>query len=148
MPEFWFYHLESSTIESVLPALLEKTRENHWRALIKAPPDRIEALNSYLWTYREDSFLPHGRDDEPMSDRHPIVLSSSLETAQGYKAVFLVDGADMQDFAEVARCIILINGRSESDVAAERRRWKKLDGQGANLAYWQQGPHGKWQKKA
>jgi len=35
--EYWFYHLEASTIEGVLPGLLEKTRQKGWRALVKLP---------------------------------------------------------------------------------------------------------------
>ncbi len=35
-PEIWFYHLERSTLDQVLPTLLEKTLERGWRALIKS----------------------------------------------------------------------------------------------------------------
>jgi len=37
MPEYWFYHLEASTLEGVLPGLLEKTLAKGWRALVKLP---------------------------------------------------------------------------------------------------------------
>jgi 1-deoxy-D-xylulose-5-phosphate synthase len=42
-PEIWFYHLERSGLEQVLPGLLEKTREKGWRALVRvATPERLE----------------------------------------------------------------------------------------------------------
>ena len=40
-PEIWFYHLERSTLDQVLPGLLEKTRERGWRALVRAADERL-----------------------------------------------------------------------------------------------------------
>ena len=34
-PEIWFYHLERSTLDQVLPGLLEKTLQRGWRALVR-----------------------------------------------------------------------------------------------------------------
>lgn len=146
--EYWFYHLEASTVEAILPGLLEKTRQKGWRALVKLPNDQLKAMDDYLWTYKDDSFLPHGRDDEPMADQQPITLSATTETAQGHQAVFLLDGAEIANMTGVERCMVMINGRSESDIARERSRWKALKGSGATLSYYQQNDRGSWEKKA
>jgi len=59
--EVYFYHLERRTLEEVLPTLLELSLKRGWRAAVQAASDeRVEALNTLLWTYREESFLPHG----------------------------------------------------------------------------------------
>src|SRR5581483_12508566 len=61
MTEVLFYHLEHQPLERVLPSLVEKTLERGWRAVVQAgSEERIEALDMLLWTWREDSFLPHG----------------------------------------------------------------------------------------
>ena len=146
--EYWFYHLEASTVEGVLPGLLEKTRQKGWRALVKLPESQLAEMDNYLWTYKDDSFLPHGRDDEPMADQQPITLSAEINTAQGHEAVFLLDGADVEDMIGVKRCMIMINGRSEEDVMRERKRWKTLKEAGAALSYYQQNDRGAWEKKA
>ena len=146
--EYWFYHLEASTIEGVLPGLLEKTLQKGWRALVKLPEDQIKEMDDYLWTYRDDSFLPHGRDDEPLSAQQPITLSADIMDADGHQAVFLLGGSDLDDMAGVERCLVMINGRVETDVMRERRRWKALKETGAKLAYYQQNERGGWEKKA
>ena len=146
--EYWFYHLEASTLEGVLPGLLEKTLEKGWRALVKLPESKLAELDSFLWTFREDAFLPHGREDEPQAELQPILLSASTESAKGFDAVFLLDGASIADMDGVSRAMVMINGRSQDDVARDRDRWKELKDAGANLAYYQQDERGRWEKKA
>jgi len=150
-PEYWFYHLEASTLEDVLPGLLEKVRERGWSALIKLGSDseeRLAELDQYLWTFKDASFLPHGRDDEPLADQQPILLTATAETAGGKDCVLLLDGAELADMAGVTRAIVMINGRNSDDVTRERARWKKLSGAGSSLAYFQQDERGSWVKKA
>lgn len=146
--EYWFYHLEASTVEGVLPGLLEKTRQKGWRAFVKLPESQISEMDDYLWTYKDDSFLPHGRDDEPMADQQPITLSAAAESAEGHQAVFLLGGAKVENMSGVQRCMVMINGRSEEDVLRERARWKTLKDKGASLSYYQQNDRGGWEKKA
>ena len=146
--QYWFYHLEASTLEGVLPGLLEKTLEKGWRALVKLPQGKLDELDSFLWTFRDDAFLPHGRDDEPQAELQPILLSASTNSAKGFDAVFLLDGASVDDMDGVSRAMVMINGRSQEDITRERARWKTLKDGGAELAYYQQDDRGRWEKKA
>jgi len=147
-PQYWFYHLEASTLEGVLPGLLEKTLEKGWRALVKLPEARLGEMDGFLWTFRDDAFLPHGRDDEPQAELQPILLSSTTSSAKGFDAVFLIDGEKVTDMEGVSRTMIMINGRSQEDVQRERGRWKTLKDAGATLSYYQQDERGRWEKKA
>ena len=146
--EYWFYHLEASTLEGVLPGLLEKTLEKGWRALVKMPEEKLAELDSFLWTFRDDAFLPHGRDDEPQAELQPILLSTATDSAKGFDAVFLLGGASIAEMDGVSRAMVMINGRSEEDVTRERGRWKALKDAGESLAYYQQDERGRWEKKA
>ena len=146
--EYWFYHLEASTLEGVLPGLLEKTLEKGWRAFVKMPEDKLAELDNFLWTFRDDAFLPHGRDDEPQAELQPILLSTTSDSAAGFDAVFLLGGASISDMDGVSRTMVMINGRSQDDVTRERGRWKDLKEAGAILAYYQQDERGRWEKKA
>lgn len=147
-PEYWFYHLEGSTIENVLPDLLEKTLAKGWRALVKLPQDKLAEMDDHLWTFRDDSFLPHGQDNEPMADWQPVLLSADLNTAKGFDAIFLLGGADIDEVQEASRIMVMINGRSEAEIMLERKRWKALKETGATLSYYQQNGQGRWEKKA
>ncbi len=148
-PEIWFYHLERSTLDQVLPGLLEKTRDRGWKALVRASDTSLlDHIDERLWTYRDDSFLAHGRATEAGADRQPILLTESSENPNAAQALFIVDGAELGDTKGFDRCFIIFDGRDETALTGARVRWKTLKDQGANLAYWKQSPEGRWEKAA
>ncbi|WP_421728741.1 DNA polymerase III subunit chi [Brevundimonas sp.] len=148
-PEIWFYHLEQSSLGQVLPELLDRTLQRGWRAIVRvADPSELEDIDDALWTWREDSFLAHGRSDAPHADRQPILLTSSHENPNGAHALFIVDGSELGETETYARCFIIFEGRDETALHGARERWRTLKGQGANLAYWKQSDEGRWEKAA
>jgi DNA polymerase III subunit chi len=154
MAEVFFYHLERATLEDVLPGLLEKTRERGWKALVRAASDeRIAALDSKLWTYREESFLAHGLAREAHAAEQPILLTSSKGNPNGAEVLFFVDGATASDWAgtDVAaatRIILIFDGRDAEALEAAREHWKQAKTAGHAVTYFQQGATGKWEKRA
>jgi DNA polymerase-3 subunit chi len=146
--EVWFYHLERSGLDQVLPELLEKTLQKGWRALVRSPePDRIEHLDGWLWTYRDDSFLPHALADESDAEHQPVLLTTTLENPNKADALFLIDGAEAGDLDGVSRCVLLFDGRDESALAGARARWKTVKAAGHPASYWRQAERG-WEKQA
>ena len=147
-PEIWFYHLERSTLDQVLPTLLEKTLERGWRALIKsAHSHRLDAIDETLWTFRDESFLPHGRADQPHAERQPVLLSETGENLNAAQALFIVDDAELGATEGFERCFIIFDGRDDTATAEARERWRVLKQTGADLAYWKQTDEG-WQRAA
>jgi len=147
--EVWFYHLERTSLDQALPELLEKTLARGWKALVRAGSrERVDHLDGWLWSYRDDSFLPHGRDDEPMADRQPVLITSGMENPNGADALFLIDDAEPGDIAAYARCVVMFDGRDEAAVAAARGRWSSFKAAGAAISYWRQGENGGWRKEA
>ena len=148
-PEVLFYHLERAPLEAVLPQLLEKTLERGWRAVVQAgSPERLEALDETLWTYRPDSFLPHGTARDGHGDAQPIFLTTGDDTPNGAGVRFLVDGAEPASYAGFVRIVFLFNGADTEAVAQARAQWKAAKAAGCGVTYWQQNDAGRWEKKA
>ena len=77
-----FYHLTETRVEDALPALLERSLERNWRVAVQSVDDaRCGLLDEHLWTFRPDSFLPHGRDSDPFPEMQPILLTSGPDNA-------------------------------------------------------------------
>ena len=149
MTEMLFYHLQRQPLEKVLPQLLEKSLERGWRVVVQASSDeRIEALDALLWTYREDSFLPHGTDREPDAAQTPVILTATQGNPNGAQARFFVDGANADDLGAYERAIYLFDGNDPDAVDAARDNYKEAQGAGFEVTYWQQDKEGRWMKKA
>jgi DNA polymerase-3 subunit chi len=149
MSEVLFYHLERRPLEQVLPALLEKTLERGWRAVVQAgSQERLEALNTQLWTYRDEAFLPHGTLDDGDPQAQPVFLTTDGNAnPNGASVRFLVDGAECERAADYERFVYLFDGRDDTAVAAAREAWKAVGASGLPATYWQQDDQGRWVKK-
>jgi DNA polymerase-3 subunit chi len=147
--EVWFYHLERTSLDQALPELLEKTLARGWRALVRSTArERVEHLDGWLWSYRDDSFLPHGIESEPLAERQPILITTGMDNVNAAQALFLIDGADAGDISGYERCVLLFDGRDEAATAAARGRWSAFRKAGAPVSYWKQGGEGGWRKEA
>lgn len=143
-----FYHLHRWPLERALPRLLEKTLEAGKRAVVMAgSEDRVEALNGLLWTYRGDSWLPHGSPRDGHPQEQPVWLTVEDENPNDAHFLFLTDGAASARISDYERCFELFDGNDPATVEAARRRWKAYLEEGHDLTYWQQTEAGGWEEK-
>lgn len=136
----------------MLPSLLEKTRAREWRAVVVSPDAaRLEDLDDWLWTYRDDSFLAHGRADadRPAPERQPILLAASAEEQRNTpQLMILLDGAEPpQDAHGLERCLVMFDSASAAHMEAARALWKTVAKSGAQASYWVQGEAGGWKRE-
>jgi len=155
--EVRFYHLQRARLEEVLPVILERCHQRAERVLVLAgSAERVEALAALLWTYRPDSFLPHGTARDGEAARQPIFLAPSEgATSQGEgdnpnsaPVLILSDGARHPRIGDFKLVCELFDGHDEAAVAAARSQWKACKEAGHAVVYFQQAETGKWQETA
>jgi DNA polymerase-3 subunit chi len=150
MTEVLFYHLKGQTLEQVLPALLQKSLERGWRVVVQAASDeRIEVLDAHLWTWRDDSFLPHGTWRDSEASAQPILLTVNDENLNGATVRFLIEGAGMPgDATSYERLVLLFDGEDPEAVETARTRWSEAKTAGFDVTYWQADERGRWLRQA
>ena len=150
MTEILFYHLHRQPLERVLPTLLEKSLERGWRVVVQAASEeRVEALDAHLWTFRDESFLPHGTARDAEAREQLIVLTVDDDNPNGATVRFLLDGAGVPaDAAAYQRIVLLFDGEDPDALAAARTRWSEAKAGGFDVTYWQPDQDGRWQRKA
>ena len=151
MGEALFYHLTRTPLEQAAPGILEKCLERGWKVTMRfGSSERLAALNRHLWTYRDESFLPHGAAGDGEAERQPIYLTAGDETPNAPDILFLVDGAEAkaEEMSGYVRALLMFDGHDEDAVSAARGAWKSVSDAGLKAIYWAQTDAGGWAKKA
>jgi len=148
MTEIFFYHLQKTNFEEALPLLLEKTLELGKRAIVKVGSSAYaERLDTHLWNYQKDSWLPHGIDTDSYSECQPIWLTTIDENPIGATFLFFADGAHSADVSAFERCFELFDGNDRSHLTRARDLWQSYKNAGHDLKYLMQSDDGKWVEK-
>ena len=145
----FFYHLERQPLESVLPKLMSMSLERGWRVVVQAgSEERAEALASLLWSFDEESFLPHGTKADGQPDLQPIWLTAIDENPNTANIRFYVDGAPVGEIEGLTRAVIMFDGNDADALDRARADWKRFRSAGHEVSYWQQDEQGRWQNRA
>lgn len=128
----------------MLARLAERVLADGGRLLVvSADGGQLGALDQALWTYRPESFLPHGQDD---SAAQPVLLARGLTDANGARAAALVDGQWRDEALAFDRVFHLFD---EAHVDDARAAWRTLGARdGVTRSFWQRGDDGGWTRAA
>jgi len=154
MTETLFYHLERRGLDDALPGLIEKTLERGWRALIKTESaDRAATVDNLLWTYNDQTFLPHAQMGDGDAARQPVLITAEDGNANAANVLFLVGGAvppawDGALANSLTRVVLMFDGRDTAALATARAAWKEAKAAGHEATYWKESPSGKFEKQA
>ena len=66
-------------------------------------PERIEALNTLLWTYDPASFLAHGTSKDGRPEDQPIYLTTEDENPNEAEVLVLLDGREVPGLSDYDR---------------------------------------------
>jgi DNA polymerase-3 subunit chi len=149
LAELWFYHLERARVEDALPELLLKLQARGGRAVVLSDDEqRLESLNAHLWTFQEDSFLPHGLAGGENEADQPILLSAEPTNPNQASMLFCLDGADPGPVDPWERVVVMFEAGDEAGLARARALWAAQKKVGTVVSYWRQTEQGRWEQKA
>jgi len=143
-----FYHLQKWPLERALPQLLTKVLTARKRALVIAGScERVDSLNSTLWNYDPNSWLPHGSVKDGFAADQLIWLTDIDENPNNAEILVLTDGSVSNRLADYERCLDIFDGNSKHALESARERWKSADRDGHERHYWMQDESGGWEKQ-
>ena len=145
-----FYHLQKAPLEQILPKLCEKAYATGKRIkILLGNAERVEFINSLLWTYSEESFLPHGSKRDGFAEEQPIFISADETNENNALLLSLADGAQIavEKLDAYERVLNIFDGNDETALNNARAYWKEIKSLGGELHYWQQNANGSFEQK-
>lgn len=95
--------------------------------------DELDRLDTHLWTWRDESFLPHEvwRPGQTLTDEHARILLVSSDEAPRPGHILLQLAPASHEFARTFDTVIdVVDHTDESRLAASRARYKLWTEQG------------------
>ena len=140
-----FWQLSRDPVEKVTALIAQRVLDQGERLLVvSAHAEQRAAISKGLWQAGPDSFLANGEAGAPGEDRHPILLSQTVEPANGASHAVFADG-QFRDAPGFARSFLLFD---EATLQHARETWKALsDREGLERAFFRQ-DGGQWVKVA
>jgi DNA polymerase III subunit chi len=139
-----FYHLTRDPVTHVLPAIAERVLASGGRLLIVAAQrDLLDRVSERLWDAGPARYLAHDYADAPDPEIQPILLASAMDSANGAKAVALVDGLWRAEALGFERTFLFFD---ENSIAGARIAWRDLGlVEDCERHYWKQ-DGGRWRE--
>lgn len=144
--EWWFYHLERPPLAAALAPLFEKCLERDWRVLaVSSDAKALDELDRDLWQFRDESFLPHGRDGD-LAIRQPVLLSTDIQNRNKASVLVLLNGQTHEPNAPFERVMVVFEDQDETARSQARNQYRSARGAGLVVRYFQQTTSGGWKE--
>lgn len=148
MAEIRFYHLQTRTLDQALPEIVQKALSAGHRIVIRTPGEaEVERINILLWTFRADSFIPHGGAKDGHAALQPVWITAGNDNPNNAGVLILTGGLEEAALEGYSLACDIFDGRNTDNVTAARQRWKNYKTTDHTLTYWQQSEKG-WEQKS
>lgn len=136
-----FCDLDGAPLDLGLGRLLEAALADGRRVCVRlGQEERVTALDQGLWTYRNDSFLPHGCEGDPAE--HPVWLTAAAGNPNAADLLVLVDDAPLDGREGFAGAAYLFDRRDPAMRDIARDRFAAFRDEGSRPVYLRFGPQG------
>ncbi|WP_273756483.1 DNA polymerase III subunit chi [Bartonella sp. MM73XJBT] len=143
-----FYHLTQSTLEDILPTLVERALARFSKVTIQCvSKEQRDAMDMRLWVYADEAFIGHGTECDQYQNLQPVFLTTGQENPNDSKIRFLIEGASCSDIDSYQRLVVIFDGNNDEQLNLVRAQWKKYKMENHNLTYWQQNEDRGWEKQ-
>ena len=124
--EIIFIVLNSAVKSRIVCDLTEKCYLNNQRIVIFTKSDEeCKIIDSLLWTWKQQSFIPHKcLDSLSKSQNEPVVLTTSIESSADYDTVLLVDPLPMETVSQFSTVIDFAEKYDSQGIELSRKRYK------------------------
>jgi DNA polymerase-3 subunit chi len=137
MTEVLFVEVTARRMEMRACEIAERTYTQGKRLqIIVADQSQARRLDDLLWTFRPDSFVPHGLfEEEKDQPPQPVVITTNLEPIPGIETLLMLNYCPIELVGQFSQVIHLIIVDNQERLQASREYWTQLKEAGFTLIH-------------
>jgi DNA polymerase-3 subunit chi len=133
------YHYSVSSLEKVLPKLLEKVLTSNQKAVVIAASEtELKMIDTFLWTFSKSVVIPHGTNEDGNAPLQPIWLTCTEENPNQAEVLVVIGDLKPSYIHTFEKALILRN-----NWPIEIIQWAKAQGE---FTLWIEQLTGQWEK--
>ena len=137
MTDVLFIEVTASRLEIRACEIAERTYvQGNRLQIIAADQQQAVRLDDLLWTFRPDSFVPHGfpkgKKDEPLP---PVVITTERKKIPSFEFLLMLDYCPIETLVQFSRVIHLVVVDKRERLEASRGYWAQLREAGFSLRH-------------
>lgn len=145
MSKITFYQVMNGEIIKACCMILEKCYKNNLKTFVQLEDEETKKiLNKTLWTFAQKSFIPHGTDEDPDPEKHPIYISCKDECPIDASCLMLI-GKSRKDVGNFERVLVMVDGADDTDVESAQSMLGSLKNLGHKVEYYKQNRSNGWE---
>ncbi len=137
MTEVLFVEVTARRMEMRACEIAERTyTQGNRLQIIAADQNQAARLDDLLWTFRPDSFVPHGLFEEEKDEPpQPVVITTKLEPIPGIESLLMLNYCPTELVGQFSQVIHLIIVDNPERLQASREYWAQLREAGFSLRH-------------
>ena len=139
MREIFFYNIESRDFLKDIALLTEKLFKEGIKVLIICPDDDVASIfDNFLWSFREESFIPHIVLERDSVQLETVIISKEQLDIVSFKALIVFKGSTVAtDYCnKFEKTYYFFDDKNDNEKNLARTAWRESIKLGAKCKYW------------
>ena len=139
MKEFFFYNITARDAFKDSAILIEKLFKQRIKVLILCADDEVTSFfDDFLWSFKEESFMPHKVLDRDASQLETIIISKKQLTMEDFKTLIVLKGSIVNtDYCNrFEKTYYFFDDNNDAEKKLARNLWREAVKLGTRCKYW------------
>ena len=135
----FFYNVSHRDVVADIAWLAENIFKKNNRIIIFCTDqETTEVVDDFLWSTRDDSFIPHSKKKDGKDTLDPILVTADLDGSYEYNVLLAVNGVLIKekDWQRFAKIYYFFDDQDIKEKENARSMWKSFSSLNIDCKYW------------
>jgi len=135
----FFYNVSHRDVVADIAWLVENIfKKNNRIVIFCADQETTEVVDDFLWSTRDDSFIPHSKKKDGKDTFDPILVTADLDGSYDHNVLLALNGGLIKekDWQRFAKIYYFFDDQDIKEKENARSMWKSFSSLNIDCKYW------------